>query len=142
MRSSACCKASVVERQPVADLRLLSSRDMNADQDANPALDAARVEAVLSGLEELKMQLQAAGRSEFSAPEIQRSLAAFWHEHGPVLREVKKAVLESLRIQALELAYEWRKQLEQALAAQPGQPPRRPGAQAMSGSSPPRLRGG
>ncbi|GAB2651035.1 hypothetical protein [Kribbella swartbergensis] len=101
---------------------------MNAEQDPNSSLDDARVGAVLSGLEDLKAQLQAAGRSELSAPELQRSMAAFWHDHGPVLHQVKNAVLESLRIQALELAYEWRRQLDQALAARAGQHPRRPDA--------------
>jgi hypothetical protein len=100
---------------------------MNAQQDANSAFDA-RVGAALSGVEDLKAQLAAAGRSEISAPELVRSTQAFWHDHGPVLREVKNTVLESLRIQALEQAYEWRRQLDRALAAQAGRHPPRPDA--------------
>jgi hypothetical protein len=89
----------------------------NGDQDSDADF-AARVEGLLSGVEELKSRLEAASRSEIALPELLRSMEAFGRDHGPLLRQVAATVLESLRLQALQQAYAWRDQLSRALDAQ------------------------
>jgi hypothetical protein len=73
---------------------------------------AARVDAALAGLADLRHQLDAAGRSEIPLSELTNSLRQFGEHHGPVLNQLARAVLETLRVQALEQAYQWREQLK------------------------------
>jgi hypothetical protein len=83
---------------------------------------AAQLEGLRSSLEELSAQIHAAGRSQVGAPELAASLRNFWSDQGPVVKLVTAAVLESLRVQALEQAYGWRQQLIRALEAQRNSP--------------------
>jgi hypothetical protein len=89
----------------------------NSHQDAD-AVFAARIEGLLSSLEELRSEIGAASRSEIAVPELVHSMEAFWRDHGPILRQATATVLESLRLQALRQAYEWRDQLSRELDAQ------------------------
>lgn len=83
------------------------------------ALFAARVELALSSLEDLRAQLQgrAASGSEIAAEDVARSLTDVWREQRPLLAELAAAVLESLRVQALQQAYGWREQLDRSTDA-------------------------
>jgi hypothetical protein len=91
---------------------------MNTDEDAD-AVFAARVDGALSSLEELRSQIRAASQSDIAVLELMRSLEVFWRDQGPLLRQVALTVLESLRVQALEQAYEWREQVTRTIDAQP-----------------------
>jgi hypothetical protein len=95
------------------------------DQTAD-ALFAARIEVALSSVEDLRSQLGAASQSKISAEELARSLTDIWRAEKPLLTEVAAAVLESLRVQALQQAYEWREQLTRAIDAQAQQNQRSP----------------
>jgi hypothetical protein len=82
------------------------------------AVFAARIEVALSSLADLRSQLGAASRSEIPPEELARSLGDFWRAERPLLTQVAAAVLESLRVQALQEAYGWREQLTRAIDAQ------------------------
>ncbi|MEU4606444.1 hypothetical protein AB0F43_25925 [Kribbella sp. NPDC023972] len=90
---------------------------MDDDKTADAAF-AARIEVTLSSLENLRSQLGAASRSEISPEELVRSLGDVWRAERPLLTQVAAAVLESLRVQALQQAYGWREQITRAIDAQ------------------------
>jgi hypothetical protein len=79
---------------------------------------SARVEGLQSSIDELRLQLQRASQSEITATELAATLRDFWRDQEPALKVVATAVLESLRVQALEQAYGWREQIIRATEAQ------------------------
>jgi predicted nucleic acid-binding Zn ribbon protein len=84
-----------------------------------------RISVALSSLDDLRRRLESPGASAADAQEFSAVLAKVWREQEPLLKEVGRTVLEALRIQALNQAYEWREQLHEALAdhRKPESPP-------------------
>jgi hypothetical protein len=84
-----------------------------------PATDLGQLQDAEDGLRSIREVLRAAETRQADAAEVGSALAEYWLTHRPVLREAGVAVLEALRLQALDALYRWRDQLNAQLGDRP-----------------------
>lgn len=84
-----------------------------------PATGLGQLRDAADGVQSIKEMLRAAETGQTDATEVGAALADYWLTHRPVLREAGVAVLEALRLQALDALYGWRAQLNAQLGDRP-----------------------
>jgi hypothetical protein len=90
---------------------------MTADHRQRTALDPARVDAAIAGLNDLRDRLLRAERGEAAPDELWNALTSYRRDHGLLLRTVAWSMGELVRVQALAALYKWKEQLSAQLAA-------------------------
>jgi hypothetical protein len=86
----------------------------------SPAAGLGRLQDAQRGLRSIQEVLRAAEAGRVDATEVSSVLADYWRTHRPVLQEAGVAVLDVLRLQALEALYRWRAQLDAQLGDKAG----------------------